>query len=269
MIVCADDYGLRPDIDAAILDLCQRSRLSAVSCMVSLQRCEPALLKQLFLLPVGIDVGLHLCFTREGVPWSAGAQEAMAAAPCYRTLLNRALTGRLDASTLQRQIEIQHRLFVEKTGRPPAHIDGHLHAHQLPGIREALLQFVLSLPAHERPYVRNTALPLKSQLRHRLPIAKAFVIGRFGKTWHQKLARAGLPTNNGFVGIYDFRKWHEFPRYVRRFVTCLAGDRNGMLVVHPGRDENWRKQEYTTLREFTFPGGPPNRFDNMARHKDG
>ena len=40
MIICADDYGLREDIDRAILGLCSLGKLSAVSCMVVLKRCD-------------------------------------------------------------------------------------------------------------------------------------------------------------------------------------------------------------------------------------
>jgi len=30
--------------------------------------------------------------------------------------------------------------------------------------------------------------------------------------------------------------------------------------VHPGGQEDWRRQEFTTLREFKFASGMPNRF---------
>src|SRR2546422_7241019 len=40
MILCADDYGLSEDIDRAILELCRSGRLTAVSCMVALERCS-------------------------------------------------------------------------------------------------------------------------------------------------------------------------------------------------------------------------------------
>lgn len=262
MIVCADDYGFRDDIDLAILDLCRRRKVSAVSCMVVLERCHPAGLDHLFELETAVDIGLHLCLTDEGMPWSLTGRQAMAGTPLYRALMQRALTGRLDVTALQRQIAVQYQLFVEKTGRTPDHIDGHLHSHQLPAVREALIRFLLTLPAENRPYIRNTALPLKSQLTYRLPWLKAFLIGLFGQTFQRKLIRAGVRTNQAFAGIYDFSKWPKYPDYLSRFTRCLASQRHGILVVHPGTDEDWRKQEYLTLREFRFLTGAPNRFQN-------
>ena len=47
MILCADDYGLSEDIDRAILELCRSGRLTAVSCMVALERCSAESLREL------------------------------------------------------------------------------------------------------------------------------------------------------------------------------------------------------------------------------
>jgi hypothetical protein len=78
-----------------------------------------------------------------------------------------------------------------------------------------------------------------------------------------RLRAAGLRTNNGFAGIYDFREWRRYPEYFPRFVACLS-TRNGILVVHPGSRDDWRKQEFTTLREFAFAAGALNRFRNSV-----
>src|SRR5580765_3070169 len=143
MIVCADDYGLAGDIDQAILDLCDSGRLSAVSCMVLLQKCSRAALAQLTKYQSTTDIGLHLCLTDEGLPLSAPLANPLRP---FGPLLRRALAGRLNALEAASLIAVQYDLFIEKAGRPPDYIDGHLHAHQLPGIREGLLSFVRSLP---------------------------------------------------------------------------------------------------------------------------
>jgi hypothetical protein len=85
------------------------------------------------------------------------------------------------------------------------------------------------------------------------------MIGFFGKRMLSHLEAAGLPTNQGFAGIYDFRRWSQYQAYFPKFVECLP-DANGLLVVHPGADEDWRRQECEVLRRFDFPAGSPNRF---------
>jgi hypothetical protein len=260
MILCADDYGLSDDIDDAILDLCATRKLSAVSCMVVLKRCTAKSLSQLRKHEVTVDLGLHFCLTDEGLPLAAlGAGTVPQILPSFGKLFRRALIGQVVAQEIASQVSTQYDLFCDKCGRRPDFIDGHLHVHQLPGVREGLLDFVLSLPSAARPYVRNTYLPLKKIRRNRLPWLKAAFIGAFGAQTWKRLHAANLATNDGFAGIYDFREWPNYAKYLPGFVACLENS-NGILVVHPGSRDAWRRQELTTLREFSFASGSPNRF---------
>ena len=68
MILCADDYGLREDIDEAILELCGLGKLTAVSCMVGLESCTAQSLGKLLRQESALDIGLHLCLTHEDLP---------------------------------------------------------------------------------------------------------------------------------------------------------------------------------------------------------
>ena len=56
-----------------------------------------------------------------------------------------------------------------------------------------------------------------------------------------------LPTNEGFAGIYDFEDVDGFARYLPGFIASLENP-NGILVVHPGRKEEWRRCEFETLQ---------------------
>jgi hypothetical protein len=259
MIICADDYGLRPDINRAILELARASRLTAASCMVALESCTPAILAEILPLGERLDLGLHFCLTEEPVPLSVKPLFGRGAFPRFGELLQRSLTGRIHRNEIHEQAARQYRLFVEKAGRAPDYIDGHLHAHQLPGIRDGLLDFIGTLPAGQRPYLRNTALPMKELRRRRLPVLKAALVGMFGSGLLARARRTGVPTNEGFAGIYDFKQWQRYPEYFPRFIDCL-GARTGILVMHPGADEDWRRQEAEVLRRWEVPPGRLNRF---------
>lgn len=261
MIVCADDFGLGDDIDEAILDLAKDRRLSAVSCLVVLERCTRESAARLLPLRQGLDLGLHLCLTTERLPLSpaAGLPARGDDLPSFPTLLRRSLGRQLSSADIQAQIAAQYDLFAAKFSRPPDYIDGHLHAHQLPVVREALVNFVLGLPPATRPYVRNTHLPLRELWKRRLPWTKAALIGGLGRKMKAMLRDAGLRTNAGFAGIYDFRQWNRYPEYFPNFVDCVS-EPTGMLVVHPGTKEAWRRQEFETLKESFFPLGRPGRF---------
>ena len=59
LVLCADDFGLSADIDAGILALIERGRLSATGCMVAGPSFE-ADAPRLRRLADRVDVGLYL-----------------------------------------------------------------------------------------------------------------------------------------------------------------------------------------------------------------
>jgi hypothetical protein len=259
MIICADDFGLREDIDEAILELCGLGRLNAVSCMVQLARCDNGLMTRLLEHQSQVDIGLHLCLTDEGLPLSPATGVSISAHPSFGVLFRRALLGQLQAEQVSEQVSAQYELFFRKSGRKPDHIDGHLHAHQLPVVRRGLLDFVLSLPPESRPYIRNTHLSVSKIRRAGLPWIKAGLIGNLGGRMKKALVARQMPTNDKFAGIYDFADWRRYPELFPKFAACLDGP-NDILVVHPGRNESWRQTEFQTLREVQLPDAGLNRF---------
>lgn len=260
MIICADDYGLAEDIDSAILQLCSEGRLTAASCMVVLERCSPPALSRLLAFDGKVDIGLHFCLTSENLPlsrWPSG-ENASAPMPSFRVLFRSSLMRRLNRNEIRNQLAAQYELFLKKCNRPPDFIDGHLHIHQLPGVREEVVAFARNLPERSRPYIRNTYLQLKLLRARGLPWLKAAFIGAFGKRMKHLLENAGLETNPGFAGIYDFADWSRYETYLPGFISCLQSA-NGLLVTHPGTREKWRQQEFINLRKAAF-NQPPKRF---------
>jgi len=248
MILCADDFGLREDIDEAVIELCSLNKLSAVSLMVLFERCSPKLLSELEQFRGRLDLGLHLCCTDEGLALSSVAGVKPLFFRSFASCLASGQWGKLSPRDVILWIAAQYDLFTAKCGAAPDYIDGHLHIHQAPVIRDAMIEFLLGLPEKRRPYVRNTCLSTRLLRRRQLPWVKAWLIGLLGKPMARRLRGAGIRTNDGFAGIYDFGRAREFPSYFPRFLECLNNP-TGILVVHPGHSENWRRQEFETLRD--------------------
>jgi hypothetical protein len=181
----------------------------------------------------------------------------------YKSLFWRSVLRRINPQDIFQLISVQYEFFVMKCGRRPDHIDGHLHAHQLPGVRTALADFVRSLPAEHRPYVRNTRISVGAIRRLNLPWLKAVFIGVFGRRLQSALRAVNAPTNDGFAGIYAFKHWRRYPGYLPKFADCLP-EPNGILVVHPGLEEAWRRQEFESLRNFVALDGRLNRFQRPS-----
>lgn len=192
LIVCADDYGQSAAIDEAILGLIVDQKLTATSCLSLSPRWPAAASALCAQHRQWADIGLHLDFTQ------------YATQVCYPhpQLVWRALARRLPVAAVVRNIEQQLDAFEAALGTAPDYVDGHLHVHQLPQIREALMAVLLKryghLPTTERPWLRVSSPPAGSGF-------KAWVIHLLGaRALMREAHRAGFAYSPVLLGVYDF-----------------------------------------------------------------
>jgi predicted glycoside hydrolase/deacetylase ChbG (UPF0249 family) len=251
VIVCADDYGLTADINRAVVDLVRRGRLNAVSIMIALPQCDQAALLALRDCACRVDLGLHVTLTDVrpvGAVTEAGSLLGVDGRFLpFGRLLRRSCLGGIRPADAEREIRAQVRRFEESVGARPRFLDGHLHVHQLPGVAEGLLSFLEGLPAGERPAVRNACVPWRKAFRQGVAPMKNLGISFFGRRMRRLLTSRGIPTNDGFAGIYDYRLHAGYRQYLERFRSCMESP-SGILMVHPGEEEAWRRSEYEALR---------------------
>ena len=265
MIVCADDFGLTDDINRAVLDLVKHGRVSAVSCMVALEHFDTHAFSRLLRNGDRIDIGLHLTLTdiRPVHPLSeAGSLVRTSGLFCpFGRLFRRSLRRGVRSAAVTRETAAQFDRFCELAGRRPDFIDSHLHVHQLPRIRKGVVQFMEGLES--APYIRNTAMSAGKISRQGVSTLKCHAIGRFGRVFRDAAEGKRFQTNEGFAGVYDYRRYRSFPLYLRRFVEHMENE-NGILMTHPGETEAWRRMEYRTLLETDCLQGRINRFQKPA-----
>jgi predicted glycoside hydrolase/deacetylase ChbG (UPF0249 family) len=219
--LCVDDFGLHAGIDAAVLDLAGRGNLSAVSCMVGLPRWHSAGQAIQALDADAIDVGLHLDLTE--APLDATLRRPV------RTWIVQAALGLLPTARLRAEIDAQLDAFTAVVGRGPTHVDGHQHVHQLPGVRDLLVDALERRAGNgPRPWLRRTRAPHGSPL-------KAHVIAGLGDRALARLAAAhGLRQNHRLLGVYDFRG--DAADYAARLARWLDQATDGdLLMCHPSR----------------------------------
>lgn len=241
--ICADDFGMNACINAGILALAARHRLSGTSCLVDGPLFEQDIAR---LQATGIQIGLHLNFTeflaQDEAVWPLRAVILRSHARC--------LPARAVSDSIARQL----RRFEDVAGHLPHYIDGHQHVQQLPQIRGALLSIVRQRYAGARlPWLRHggkarsAGFPLAIR-------AKAQTIALLGAgALRREAAAAGFSLNNGFCGVYDFRGGHDaYMRWMMLWLKqCEAGD---ALMCHPalGTDAQdphgaQRQAEYAVL----------------------
>jgi predicted glycoside hydrolase/deacetylase ChbG (UPF0249 family) len=124
---------------------------------------------------------------------------------------------------LERQLEA----FTDAFGRIPDFVDGHHHVHQLPVVRDVLIETLRSLEAKSQPWLRICLPPVGES------DSKARIIGMLGAQSLRQLAReAGFPTNRFLVGVYGFNLRRDaYLARVRRWLD--AGPDDTVFMCHP------------------------------------
>jgi predicted glycoside hydrolase/deacetylase ChbG (UPF0249 family) len=230
--VCADDYGFTPGVSEGIRQLLAAGRISATSVMTS---CEPWPAEAAALKAVAgaADIGLHVTLTDQEPIGRMPELAPDGRFPAMPALYKAAVLRRLPLGEIEAEIERQVAAFVVHYGAPPAHIDGHHHVHQLPGIRDIVVKAAARI-GPGRTWVRCCAERPALIARRGVATAKALVIGSFGGAVARRAKAAGVPVNDGFSGAYDYLgAGLDIEGLFRRFLT--GARRNTVVMCHPGR----------------------------------
>jgi hypothetical protein len=232
-VLCADDYGLTPGVSRGIRELIEAGALTATGCM-TVSPFWPEEAPAVAALQHKADIGLHFTLTDHR---PLGAMPGLAPEgrfPPLPALLKRALLRRLDKAEIAAELRRQLAAFQAHFGRQPDFIDGHHHVHQLPIVRDALLE-VAGVEFRSRPlWLRSCWEPPAETMRRGVDAFRALIITQLGRPLDRLTRRAGIRTNHGFRGIYDFEG--DYPALFSRFIERPEA---GMLVMcHPGHADS-------------------------------
>lgn len=217
VIICADDFAQSPAIDQAIIQLIQKHRLSATSCMVLSPRWSEAAQMLSDDIRQKADIGLHLDFTHFGKAYTHSA------------LIVRSLLRSLPAKAIKQCIHEQLDYFEKALGTAPDYVDGHQHVHQLPQVREALLEVLTARYPQQLPWLRIAQPPANAGL-------KAKIIKCLGATALEKSAkRMGFRCSGELLGVYDFTgSSKDYRNLLNIWLSCLENTQSTpVLMCHP------------------------------------
>jgi predicted glycoside hydrolase/deacetylase ChbG (UPF0249 family) len=232
LVLCADDFGLSPGIDAAILALVDAGRLTATTVMAAgpdLEAAAPALLER----AGRAEIGLH--FTLTDLP-PLGSMPRLAPAgrpPALGALIRTAVAGGLDGEEIAAELGRQLDRFEAIFGRPPDFLDGHQHVHVLPGVRGAVFgAFASGRLDRRRVWLRHSAPPVAAWRIAGWPRRKALVVTALAAGLSRAAARHGVSTNDGFLGYTDFRADGSFGAVFAAQLAAARGERT-LAMCHP------------------------------------
>ncbi len=222
--LCLDDLGLHAGVNAAAAVLAGQGRLSAVSCMVGAAHWSGARETLAACGAAGADIGLHLDLTEAPLRLS---RQGLAG------LVLRSHARLLAPASLRDEIEAQLDAFEAALGRAPDHVDGHQHVHQLPQVREALLEALQRRYRGRRPWLRSTRHAANLVRPAGQPMGAALkprVIEALGAAGMARLAALhGHRQNGRLLGVYDFRGGEAVYRTWLR--AWLHASREGDLLM--------------------------------------
>lgn len=229
LCICADDFGFHSGLDQGIVELAQSGRLSATSCLTEGPSWLSGASDLKDLAGRAIDCGLHVNFTESFDGKEAGKNS-------LNSLIFKAYSGQLQTNTIQTAISKQLSLFEEAMGRAPDFVDGHQHVHQLPIIRDCLID-ELSRRYSRHPWIRNTQpADVRSNRNGLLEQLKSRIIFSLGGASLNRAARSKkFLMNHRFLGVYGFNL--NFADYLDRLRQwCDQAKDLDLLMCHPGLD---------------------------------
>ena len=219
LTLCADDYAWSPATSRVIAGLLEAGKLNATGCM-TLRPNWADDSRRLRDLPAVAQIGLHLVLTDETALTDGEAMPTIA----------RRRAGQVDGLSIAAEVAAQFDAFEHAMGRPPAFVDGHQHAHSLPGIRAIVLDTVRRRAPGA--WVR-TCQDRFDAIARRPFRGKAIGSAFHSRGMRRDAAALGLGVNRGFAGHYDFAS--DWATLLPRFLT-RPGDLH-LVMCHPGTDE--------------------------------
>ncbi len=218
--VCADDFGMSSQICEAVLQLARQQALTATSCVVD-TKTVASFVAPLLEVAADVSIGLHLNLTEAFANTGDNENNLHASLPRWWW---RCYTGGASPIAVRREIQRQLDRFEALFARPPDFIDGHQHVHQLPVIRDQLIDEIM---------VRYTGhIALRSTISRRSRGIKARIVQSLGGAELQALASGNaVRTNLDFAGIYDFTATMPYADRMHSWATSIADC--GLIMCHP------------------------------------
>jgi chitin disaccharide deacetylase len=265
--LCADDYGISPAVNAAIRDLVVHGRINASSVMVATPSFTRSEARSLSILNAGgrrVAIGLHLTLTAPFRPLSSSfAPLTDGAFAPLEDLTRAALLRWLDRAVLDAEVAAQVAAFLTAFGQSPDFIDGHLHVHLLPQVRDAVLS--AAKQAGPNVWVRQCAGTGRFIRRladvRQLSDPKGLLVDWLSRGLRRRAHAIGVPTNPAFAGTYTYRADADFAALFPRFLAAMP--EAGLIMCHPGRVDAelerldpltiLREREYDYLLDEAFP----------------
>jgi len=259
LIVNADDFGLTVGVNRAIVEAHQHGIVTSLTMMASARAFDDAAkrARSLDVRERPLSIGCHVVLV-DGMPLSPAEQipsliEAEDGVIRFRKNLSSfataALTGRIDAAEIEAEATAQMR-HIQQAGVVPSHFDTHKHTHMFSAILRPLLRAAKAcgINAVRNPFGPGAGLPF-ARVAADFELTKRFaqmrVLRSFAPSFRREVARCGLRTTDGAVGV-EVSGILDLNLFVA--IVSRIPEGTWELVCHPGYNDSDLDGVRTRLR---------------------
>jgi hopanoid biosynthesis associated protein HpnK len=259
LIVNADDFGMTPGVNRAIVEAHERGIVTSATLMAKSQAFDSAveLARGVQDKAHDLSVGCHVVLL-DGEPLSPAERipsllERRNGTPRFREQLNgfamAALSGRLRPDEIEAEATAQMRR-IQQAGISLSHFDTHKHAHMFPAVLTPLLRAAnrCGVRAVRNPFGRLFPLPFgrivgNAKLWKRF--AEMSVLRSFAAKLRREVEKHGLRTPDGcfgvlVTGVLTLDLFFE--------IAAAIPEGTWEFVCHPGYNDADLNQVRTRLR---------------------
>lgn len=237
----ADDYGLSPGVDTAILRLIAAGRLSGTGCMTVFDDFETEAARLRDTAPK-IAIGIHLTLTDQPALSGRSPLAPDGVLPGFARLAAGSATGRIRDAAIHAELDAQIDRFAKAFGHAPAFVDGHQHVHFLPAVRRWLRARANHGNA-PMPWLRGAPA---SGGAAGAGLAKIAVVRGLAAGFDAAMRGAGYAVAGPLAGFYDWaRAGDGFSAAVAAALDALP--EGAVFMCHPGdMDDMLRRRDVLT-----------------------
>ena len=245
----ADDFGLTPGVNRAIVELHQAGVLTSTTLMARADATTDAI--ELALAHPSLGVGCHVVLA-DGEPTLPSQKiaslvdaETHQFPPKLGTFLTRLFTGRIRGGEIEAEVAAQID-FLQKRGIRLTHIDTHKHTHMFPAVLRPVLRAARAagIRAVRNPFEPEWAVratPRAPWMRS----AEVWALRRFGPFFRRLIAEEGFVTTEGTIAVVGTG---TLDSTAVDFLLRQLPPGTWELVTHPGYNDSDLAQVRTRLR---------------------
>lgn len=246
----ADDFGLTPGVNRAIVELHQAGVLTSTTLMARASATDQAI--DLALANPALGVGCHVVLV-DGTPVLPPSQVPTLVdkstgrfPPALTTLLRRLALGRINLAEIEAEAAAQI-AHLQGRGLRLTHIDTHKHTHMFPPVLRPVLRAAkrADISCIRNPFEPEWAVHASSRAGW-LRSAEVFALRRFGPYFRRVITSEGFATTDGTIavagtGVLD-------ADLVRTLIRKLPPG-TWEFVTHPGYNDADLDKVRTRLRQ--------------------